>query len=109
METIVQLGELEARITKEPAILVYFSQPQCGVCTVLKPKLEAGVQQYYPNLKQIYVNISQSPEIAGQMHVFTVPVVLVFFEGKEAFRYTRNVNVNTVLQQLERSYRLLFG
>ncbi len=109
METICQLADLEDKIASTPAIMVYFSQPQCGVCTVLKPKLEAEVRQYYPNLKQIYVNIEESPEIAGQMRIFTVPVVLVFFEGKEAFRYTRHVNVNVLLQQLARPYQLLFG
>ncbi len=108
MINITQTAEFEYITKDNNAVFVYFSHETCSVCKTLKPKLEKSLNKEFPKLKQVYVDIEKSPEIAGQHRIFTVPVILVFFEGKESIRRTRNVGVGEMIQQLDRPYSILF-
>lgn len=90
-------------------MLAYFSTVECGVCKVLKPKVEEMIFREFPEIKLVYVEINQSPEIAAQNRIFTVPVVLVYFEGREFFRKSRNFGVDELRNELIRPYSLLFS
>ncbi len=90
-------------------MLAYFSTVECGVCKVLKPKVEEMISREFPEIKLVYVEINQSPEIAAQNRIFTVPVVLVYFEGREFFRKSRNFGVDELRNELIRPYSLLFS
>ncbi|HOI48012.1 MAG TPA: thioredoxin family protein [Prolixibacteraceae bacterium] len=96
-------------VEEHPAVLAYFSTVECGVCKVLKPKVEEMIFREFPEIKLVYVEINQSPEIAAQNRIFTVPVVLVYFEGREFFRKSRNFGVDELRNELIRPYSLLFS
>ena len=63
---------------------------------------------HFPLLKMAYADTVLYPEIAGQKGVFTVPVVLVFFEGREYLRVARNFSIPGFQKQIERYYRMMF-
>ncbi len=108
MISVTQITKFENILKEQEAVFVYFSHDKCSVCKTLKPKLEIALKEEFPKLTQIYVDIEKYPEIAGQYNIFTVPVILVFFEGKESFRKTRNVGVNEMVQLIQRPYSILF-
>lgn len=87
---------------------IYFKGEHCGVCQVLFPKIEAHFQSVYPLLDFQVVEVEKTPEIAAQYGVFTLPVLLIFFEGKENFRFVRHFSTAQVDEKLARVYRLLF-
>jgi len=89
------------------AALVYFSHDACNVCKVLKPKIEIMLTEQFPKMKLLLVDTNQQPEIAGQHQVFTVPTILIFFEGKEHFRFSRSVSIEQLRQAIERPYSML--
>ena len=89
--------------------LMYFSHEQCGVCQVLRPKVEQMVAENYPELEFMYINVRKTPAIAAAFSVFTVPVILVFFEGQEFYRFARNIGVGELQRSIERPYGLKFG
>jgi thioredoxin 1 len=93
----------------EPALLVYFSTDICNVCKTLKPKVESLIEEEFPLIKAVYVNSEKYPDIAGQHRIFTAPVILVLFEGRETLRKMRNVGINELRQELQRPYSLLFS
>lgn len=99
---------LQERINKEAALLVYFSHDECNVCKVLKPKVIDLLNDEFEKIGFEYVNTVENKEIAAQNHVFTVPTVLVFFEGKESFRWSRNISIGDIAHSLTRPYSLLF-
>lgn len=101
--------QLVEKIQNETALLVYFSHDECSVCKVLKPKVMDLLNTEFDNIGFEYVNTVKHKEIAAQHQVFTVPTILVFFEGKETFRWSRNISIGDVAQSLERPYALLFG
>jgi thioredoxin 1 len=92
----------------EPALLVYFSTEFCNVCKSLKPKVESLIEEEFPLIRAVYINSEKHPEIAGQHRVFTAPVILVFFEGRETIRKIRNVGINELRQDLQRPYITYF-
>jgi thioredoxin-like negative regulator of GroEL len=93
----------------EPALLAYFSTESCNVCKVLKPKVAELVQSEFPKIKLIYIKSDILPEVAAQNQVFSAPTILVFFEGREYIRKSRNIGIGELEREIERPYSMMFG
>jgi thioredoxin 1 len=109
MESIQSLENLEAELAGEGALLVYFSSETCSVCKVLKPKVAEFVKENYPHLRTAYVDTQLSPLLAGQYRIFAIPTILLFFEGKEHVRFSRNISLHQLDHAISRPYSLIFG
>lgn len=101
--------EFEKLMAQQPAVLVYFSTLECNVCKVLKPKVMELVQSEFPEISLVYVETNLQPEIAAQNRIFAAPTLLVYFDGKEFIRKSRNLSIDQLLQELQRPYRLMFA
>lgn len=88
---------------------IYFKGENCGVCQQLYPKVLAHFKAKYPALEFETVEVQKNPELAAQHGVFTIPVLVVLFEGKEHFRFVRNFATRDIDEKLERTYGLMFG
>lgn len=108
MEAVYNLQELQDRITTEKGILLYFSSESCSVCKVLRPKVKELLQARFPHLTSYYIDIERSPMISGQFRIFTIPTILIFFDGKEQTRYSRNISMPQLEDSISRPYTLLF-
>jgi thioredoxin 1 len=108
MEGIYDLNEVQELIAGEKGILLYFSSDSCSVCKVLKPKVNELLQEEFPNIQVRYVNTELSPLISGQFRVFTIPTILIFFEGREQARFSRNISLQQLHEALSRPYSILF-
>lgn len=102
------LADLETAISCEPALLLYFSTPDCNVCRALRPKVWALLQAECPRIRPLYVNCAASPEAAARFTVFSVPTILVYFEGREWLRKGRSVGLDELRGELIRPYHMLF-
>ncbi len=78
------------------------------MCKVLKPKVIEMIESDFPEMKYCYVDLNESKEILGQLSVFSVPTILVYFEGKETIRASRNVHLEELREQIERYYKMIF-
>lgn len=94
---------------EQPVLLAYFSTEICNVCKVLKPKVSELVQKEFPRIKLVYIKSDKLPELAAQNQVFAAPTILIFFEGKEYIRKSRNIGINELQQEIERPYSLIFS
>ncbi|MCK4750504.1 MAG: thioredoxin family protein [Bacteroidales bacterium] len=108
MEGIFNLQELQEIIENETAVLLYFSSDSCSVCKVLKPKVAELLQDRFPLMKVRYVNTELSPLISGQFRVFTIPTILICFEGKEQVRFSRNISIHQLEEAISRPYSMVF-
>lgn len=102
-------GELEHLIDREEALLVFFSGNTCSVCDSLKPKVDFMIGHHFPNMKSALVAVEAVGEAAGQHRIFSVPVILVFFKGKETIRKTGSFSISELIRQISRPYSLLFS
>ena len=95
-------------VNKESAVLIYFSHEQCNVCKVLKPKVRQLLEEEFPLMSMYYCDTVLQSEIAAQNRIFAVPTVLVFFDGRETYRFSRNIGLNELEQSISRPYTMLF-
>jgi thioredoxin-like negative regulator of GroEL len=105
---IYSLSEFEKTLDQNQAALFYFSASHCSVCKVLKPKLNQMIENDYPEIHLFYIDIEKYPQIAGQMRIFTIPTLLIYFEGKEFYRISRNISLEALKTTIERPYHMLF-
>lgn len=100
---------MQAFITENEAAAVYFAGADCGVCHVLEPKVRALFSESFPRIAFGRVATEQAGELAAQQSVFAVPTLLLFFDGRESFRYARNFSVGEILRDIDRPYSMFFG
>ena len=102
------LDEVKNTIATNEAIMVYFSGVNCNVCKALKPKLKQTFDTEFPKIKQIYIDIDKSKDIAVEYGVFSIPTILVFFDSKEFVRKSRNLSIVAFIEELKRPYGMIF-
>jgi len=101
------LEELTPLIQKELGLLLYFSTPTCNVCHALKPKITEAFDEHFPLIKKIFIDASLSPEIPASLGIFSVPTILIYLDGKEFARESRNVSVGALVEKISRPYNMM--
>lgn len=69
-------------LVSEVPVMVEFGATWCGPCKVVEPELEALAQEYAGRAKVVKVDIDQSPFLARQLGIQSVPTFLVFHQGR---------------------------
>ena len=108
MHAIHSMEEFMKVLEENEAVIVYFSSEACSVCKVLKPKVAQMVSESFPQIKAVYIQTDQLPELAAQMHIFTAPTVIAFFDGRETIRKSRAFGIEELKAEIQRPYGLLF-
>lgn len=108
MQQVYDLDTLNRILGSEPGVLVYFSSETCSVCKVLRPKVKELTEERFPAMRTLYVDIEKSPVLSGQHRIFTIPTILIFFEGRESHRFSRNIGTDQLVQTMEKPYGMLF-
>ncbi|KGX83528.1 thioredoxin family protein [Pontibacillus marinus] len=106
MQEAQSLEHVQSFVKQEKISLLYISRPNCSVCVSLLPQIEELLKDY-PQIKSLYINAEDIPEIAGEYSIFTVPVIIVSVEGKEMLRKARIVPIEELNQQLHKMTSLI--
>ena len=93
---------------EEPALLAYFSTEACNVCKVLKPKVDELVRAEFPKVKLVYIKSDKLPEVAAQNQVFAAPTIIIYFDGREYIRKSRNIGIGELQNEIARPYSMMF-
>jgi thioredoxin-like negative regulator of GroEL len=108
MTEVSSYQEIQALADKNEAVLFYLSFPSCGVCKSIQPKVKKLVEDNFPRLPMYYVDIDKIAEARGQLSVFSVPAILVYFGGREMVREARNFGINELGAKIDRYYSMQF-
>lgn len=108
IKSINNLLDFQGLVQKHKAVFFYLSTQECNVCKVLKPKVIEMLKEDFPQIQFYYVDLDKAKEILGQLSIFSVPTILVYFEGKETIRVARNVHLEELREQVERYYKMIF-
>ncbi|MBK5204110.1 MAG: thioredoxin family protein [Polaromonas sp.] len=105
MQIIATKSQLEP-LKAGPALLVLFGGAHCGVCQVIKPRIESVMAQHFPEIALAYVDCEETPDICAQHGVFTLPVVKLLIEGQVCLEMARSFSLQELTLQVDRIYRL---
>jgi thioredoxin-like negative regulator of GroEL len=103
----MSLEELQNIIRTEVGVLLYFSGENCNVCHALRPKFKELFDTEFPQLKQIYLDAHENPDISAHFQVFSVPTMMVFMDGREFVREGRSVSLYQLKDKLIRPYKMM--
>ena len=81
----------EQVISNPQPVLVDFWAPWCGPCRMIAPKLEELAKEYEGKVTIAKVNVDNSPMIAGQFGVRSIPTLLFVKGGKVMDQVIGNV------------------
>lgn len=101
MQELMQEEHLDELLKETPLLVAYFSTPHCGVCKTLRPRVTALLEER--GLPGFFIDTTRLPQTAGQRMVFAVPVVLVYFEGRELARFGRHFALADLERALDRA------
>lgn len=98
MHQIKTFDEWLQALAKEKQLLLFVKTTGCSVCEGLYPQVEAIQSEY--DIPFYYVNATEVPEMAGQLSLFTAPVVLLFNGENEYARFARFVQMDELKKRL---------
>ncbi len=79
----VNANSFEQEIIKSDLpVIVDLWAPWCGPCKALHPVIESVATDYDGKVKVVKVNIDESPTIASEYQVMSIPTLLFFKDGK---------------------------
>ncbi len=106
-ENIDTVEALEKLVHEKAGVLVYFSTPTCNVCHALKPKIAEAFEKAFPQIEQVFIDAAATPQMPASLQIFSVPTILVYLDGKEFARESRNVSVPQLIEKIRRPYAIL--
>ncbi|PKR77262.1 thiol reductase thioredoxin [Halalkalibacillus sediminis] len=100
--------EIDQWIDDKPLALLYIFGERCSVCHGLQPQVQNVIERY-PKVEMKQVNVNKVPDVAGRFSIFTVPVVLLFVDGKEYVREARVVPMEPFEEKINKIYTNYLG
>ncbi|EHJ08944.1 thioredoxin family protein [Staphylococcus simiae] len=86
------VDEFKVFIQQYPLTVVHVMRDNCSVCHAVLPQIQ-DLMSNYPNVPLGVINQSHVEDIAGELNIFTVPVDLIFMDGKEMHRQGRFIDM----------------
>ncbi|WP_055069878.1 thioredoxin family protein [Clostridium massiliamazoniense] len=106
MNKIKTNKEIENLINNESISLIYFTGNTCMACDVIKGKLSEIIKEY-PKVKMGVINGEEQVKLAADYSVFSLPLLILYVDGKESFRVGRNFSVLEFMEVLDRYYDMM--
>lgn len=100
--------EIEELIKNNAMAVVYFTGNSCSAGEVIKVKIEEILKRF-PRILCGEVNGEENISLAIKYDVYSVPVFILFIEGRESIRIGRNVDLLDLEKSIERYYHMLFN
>ncbi len=100
--------DIQNFIQENSAVLLYFYNDSCAPCKVLRPKVKELVETDFPKIMFRLIHADQYAAASAHYGVFASPTLIVFFEGKEYIRESKNISISELHDKIERIYNLLF-
>ena len=100
---LTSIETIEAFISENELSFLYISRPNCSVCHGLLPQVQELMEKY-PEIKLGHINSDEVEAVAGRFSIFTVPVLLLFVDGKEYVREARIVHMDQFDEKIHKIY-----
>lgn len=93
-------NESDFNIDNDKLIAVKFWASWCGPCKQMNPSIKK-IEDEFPNVKFLSVEIEQVPEIAQRFRIKSLPSILLLKDGQEIKR----INGLVLIEPLRKAFR----
>lgn len=100
-------AELTQLLQQNDAVLLLFGATHCGVCQSIKPRIGDMLRDEFSQMKWAYIDCHTHPAIAAAHHVFSLPVVELYFYGQAFARFAKVFSIRDVKEAIARPYQML--
>jgi thiol-disulfide isomerase/thioredoxin len=83
--------------------VIYFTGSVCGACETIKIKIE-DILRRFTKIKSGEINVEKHLDLAAKYNIFSVPIFLLYIEGKESIRLGRNLDLLELEVNIKRYY-----
>jgi thioredoxin-like negative regulator of GroEL len=106
MDLYNDVEKIKDIIEQEEIVLAYFTTTDCNLCKDLFPKIERMLEDY-PKITGVKAESDIDQRIVGEYKVFMVPTVILFIQGKETIRLSRNISIPELRSKIDRYCEML--
>ncbi len=100
LEVTADTFEQEVLKSELPVVIDLWA-PWCGPCKALAPTLESVAADYEGKVKVVKLNIDDSPSIAAQYQVMSIPTLLFFKDGNVESQAVGLVGKDKIASKIE--------
>lgn len=83
-------------------VLVDFWAPWCGPCRIIAPVVDEIAKEFGGKLKCVKLNTDESPNVASEFGIRSIPTIMVFKGGKKCETIIGAVPKSTIVQTVEK-------
>ena len=83
-------------------VLVDFWAPWCGPCLMIAPIIDELAAEYGDKLRAVKLNTDESPGVATEYGIRSIPTVMVFKDGVKMDAVIGAVPKSTLVQTVEK-------
>lgn len=95
-------------INENKIVLFYFEGSTCGACEIIKRKVLSIINEY-KEIKFIEIDGMKNKDISAKYNVFSLPITILFINGKETIRFGRYVDMLEFKNIINRYYKLIYN
>ena len=86
---------------EQPGVFVDFWSPWCAPCRTMKPHLLKLAEEHALDWRFVAVNAQSESAEAEAYGVRSLPTLIFFQEGAEAFRFAGATTISSIAEKLE--------
>lgn len=101
LKEINQKNFEEEVLQSDIPVLIDLWAPWCGPCRALTPIVEDIAGEYDGKLKVVKLNVDQSPKIAANYQVMSIPTLLIFKNGQVEAQLIGLVSKDKIISKFE--------
>ena len=103
IEELTSTSTIQNFMNEHEFSFLYITRTNCGVCNAILPQLQELLDKF-PLIHLGRVNVDNVEEVAAELSILTVPVLILFVNGKEFLRAARFVHFAELEKRINKIY-----